>query len=307
MLVVYLKPRKPSTDPRARSLLQKAVRRGFPSVTKLVIRYLNEIGDSKWLQSRAVVITYEECWPLGINLFSNREFKDRSGILFDVCRREKQKDSAGLGALAYAYSQGDTSMLDCVPDKHLLKIVAEALRRPTDYFNWASAGLKSKSRINLVHAAQQHLPSATWPWDKACILASAVLASDNEIPSPADVECETGIEFPFWVALDKHTDEGKIAIRAVSKILKVPYRQVLWSSFYCESVQVNRLLPSPWFEAEKIWRLRKADLTPENADDLWLMAAPLMNHYLTEHALKLRDNIGLDANAHSPPIQSSLF
>src|SRR5262245_28296984 len=114
---MFLKPRKSSTDPRLRSLLQKAVRRGAVSIVERVAARLEAIGDTTWLRSRAVVITFEECWPLASSLSIDRPLASKLEMLVSVADAAKQKEAAGLGALAHAYREGDTSMLDAVPDQ----------------------------------------------------------------------------------------------------------------------------------------------------------------------------------------------
>ena len=182
---MYLRPQKPSTDPRLRSLLQKAVRRGYASLVERVVALLVSIGDSTWLRSRTVVITFEECWPLGRSLFLDRSLSSKVDALIATTRSTKQKDAAGLGALAHAYRAGDRSMLGIVPDKHLLRMVAESLDRPNDFFRWAHVAAEQKNSHRAVHAAQHYLSAATWEWDKACILAGALLAVRGCIPDIA--------------------------------------------------------------------------------------------------------------------------
>jgi hypothetical protein len=286
---MFLKPRKTSTDPRLRSLLQKAVRRGSVPVVERVAARLDAIGDTAWLRSRAVVITCEECWPLAASLSIDRHFRSKLEILSQVAKASKQKDAAGLGALAYAYREGDTSMLDVVPDQRALKIISEALARPKDFFAWSISQSHSAGNTEIIRNAEKYLPVATWQWDKACILATAFLSTTTEIltldaasaPQPAS-------DFPYWAALDKHTDEGKAALRDLAKPLGATYRQLIWASFYCESTQVNQLLPSPWFEAEREWRLRRAGLSWKSAAELWARARPVVQRRLEEEARELR-------------------
>lgn len=285
---MFLKPRKASTDPRLRSLLQKAVRRGFPPVVERVASHLNAIGDTTWLRSRTVVITCEECWPLADSLAIDQHLRSKLEILLRVAKACKQKDAAGLGALAYAYREGDVSMLNVVPDQRALKIICEALARPKDYFAWAVSQSPSARSIAAIRNAEKYLPVATWPWDKACILATAFLSEMRETPTvDAGLSPHLTSVFPYWAALDKHTDEGKAALRDAAKSLGVNYRQLIWSSFYCESAQVNHLLPSPWFEAEREWRLRRAGLSWESATELWERARPTVQQRLEGEAREL--------------------
>jgi hypothetical protein len=286
---MFLKTRKTSTDPRLRSLLQKAVRRGSIPVVERVAARLDAIGDTAWLRSRTVVITCEECWPLADSLSIDRHFESKLEILLRVAEAYKQKDAAGLGALTYAYREGDTSMLNVVPDQRALKIISEALARPKDFFAWAiSQGPSVRSR-ELIRNAEKYLPVATWQWDKACILATAFLSTNTETPTVDAVSMlQPPSDFPYWAALDKHTDEGKAALRDVAKPLGATYRQLIWASFYCESTRVNQLLPSPWFEAEREWRLRRAGLSWESAKELWERARLLVQQRLEHEARELR-------------------
>lgn len=305
---MFLKPRKISTDPRLRSLLQKAARRGFVSVVKRAATRLDAIGDRTWLRSRAVVITCEECWPIADSLAIDRSLSSKLDVLLRVAAAKKQKDAAGLGALAHAYSEGDSSMLNIVPDVRSLKIVSEALTRPKDYFVWAVLQNPSPQGVSIVRNAERYLPVATWQWDKACILASSFLAISGLIPEIIDFsEAQSEAAFPYWVALDKHTDEGKVALRDVAKILGVPYRQLIWCSFYCESAKVNELLPSPWFYAEREWRLGKAGLTWNSACEIWERARPALQYRLELATTELRGLIESSLPSSDAELQHSLI
>jgi hypothetical protein len=284
---MFLKSPKPSTDPRLRSLLQKASRRGYPHVVELAFTRLNQIGDRTWLRSRAIVITFEECWPLATFLSVNRQASSKWNALQSVAKAAKQKDAAGLGALAYAYKEGDRSMLDVVPDKRVLKIVSEALLRPREFFDWVVGQSKRQNTTDVIWSAQRYLPAATWQWDKACILAGALLATIDDMPTIEAGETPSG-EFPYWVALDKHTPQGKAALREVASQVNSSYRQLVWASFYFESASVNRLLPSPWWDAEKLWRFRRSGLSLREGEELWLRVRPLVRERLERESASLK-------------------
>lgn len=284
---MFLKTPRPSTDQRVRSLLQKAARRGYEKTVGYALKRLDLSGDRAWVRSRCVVITFEECWPLASQLVVDRDLSSRRTALLSVSRAAKNKDAAGLGALAYAYGEGDRTMLDCVPDQYLLKLVSEALKRPREFFQWVTGQSKTKESTNVIVNAQRYLPVATWQWDKACILAGALLATLHNVEAVAGET--TAEEFPYWVALDRHTPEGKEALGEVAKQLNEPYRQLIWASFYFESACVNRLLPSVWWEAEKNWRLRRAGLSANAAGNLWLRARPLIQQRLEGNAASLKD------------------
>lgn len=286
---MQLKPRKASTDPRLRSLLQKATRRGVVDIVERVVVHLDLIGDKYWLRSRTVVIAYEECWPLSQFLHLDRSLECKLRMLNLIANSTKQKDAAGLGALAYAYRQGDSSTLSFAPNQRMLRIVSEALRRPKDFLRWAQKQAGDEQSAQIIRAAQLYLPAATWEWDKACILAGGLLAAIGIVPISTDTTKKIDAEnFPYWVALDKHTDEGKVALREVAAKIGVSYRKLIWASFYCESAIVNKLEPSPWFAAECAWRLDRTGLTYEGAQELWSIASSHIQERLRPATAALR-------------------
>ena len=253
-------------------------------------RCLLAAGDKTWLRSRAVVITFEETWPLARSLRITKDHETKITALLQAARSTKQKDAAGLGALAFALHEGDRSMEDIVPSERDLRIVSEALSRPPAFFEWARSECRKEAETRLVEVAQQYLPAATWGWDKATILAGAFLAASSGVPDLPPAETAE-FEFPYWVALDKHTPEGKEALRRVGATYGERYRQLIWSGFYFESAVVNALKPSPWFEAERNWRLRKAGLTPESAKELWDRVRPALQADLADRADSLRERL----------------
>jgi len=287
---MFLKKRKASTDPRLRSLLQKAVRRGAPQVVEATARCLLALGDKTWLRSRAVVITFEEAWPLAQSLRITQDHETKIIALLSAARSAKQKDAAGLGALAFAFHEGDKSMEDVVPSRRDLRIVSEAVSRPAEFFGWATTQCRSECEASVVRVAREYLPAATWGWDKATILAGAFLAVSAGLPPLPPGEL-MGTDFPYWVALDKHTPEGKEALHQVGVSQGERYRQLIWASFYCESAVVNRLCPSVWFAAEREWRLRKAGLTLDAAAQLWSRVGPALQAHLGPMADELRKRV----------------
>lgn len=265
---MFVKRHKVTTDPRLRSLIQKAVRRGYTDVVEAASHRLYEYGDRKWLRSRAVVITFEECWPLAKHLSLEPGLESKLRVLQKVAQTTKQKDAAGLGSLAYAFSEGERGVLEFVPDVRAVEIVAEAVSQPKAFFDWIQARCQSAEALHIVDIAQRYLPAATWGWDKACIIAGAFLAATCTIPDCRHNSVTDGV-FPYWVALDKHTPQGKAALRQVAQENGISYRQLMWSSFYYESAKVNAMEESPWWSAEKAWRLANAGIGITGAEELW--------------------------------------
>jgi hypothetical protein len=259
-------------------------------------------GARDQLASRTVVITFEECWPLAAALSVNRELSSKREALQRVTKASKQRDAAGLGALAHAYQEVDQSMLDCVPDRYTLKIVSEALLRPNAFFGWVLSQSRTEESTNVILAAQRYLPAATWQWDKACILAGALLSTLGEVPMVESGDMPS-TEFPYWVAIDKHTPEGKVVLHEVAKEMHSSYRRLIWANFYCESAHVNQLLPSPWWSAEKTWRLRRADLSLDAAEDLWSRARPFGRQRLEGPAAALKELLEANESRDGAPIR----
>ena len=285
---MFLKKPKDSTDPALRSLVQKAARRGYGATVETVARRLFEIGDKTWLRSRAVVITCEGCWPLAHTLSLERGAESKIAALLRVTKAVKQKDAIGLGAMAYAYHEGDQSVLEGLESTTAVRIVSEALSRPPAFFEWALSQKMDAERERVVKAAKAYLAAATWGWDKTCILAGAYFAATHELPKVRNASPLVEGIFPYWVALDKHTPQGKAALHKVARGFGISYRKLIWAGFYFEGAKVNALEISPWWEAERTWRLQKAGMTVDSAAALWDQIRPALEHEIGPEAAKLK-------------------
>jgi len=199
------------------------------------------------------------------------------------------EDAAGLGALAYAFHEGDMSVIEGMDDPNAVRFVSEALSRPGAFFDWAESRCVSGEQHQVVRAAKAYLAAATWGWDKTCILAGAYLASSGAVPKMgiADTQCDEA--FPYWVALDKHTPQGKMALHAASAELGIPYRKIIWAGFYFESAKTNALAKSPWWEAERKWRLNKAGLSLDTASEVWAQARPILRRLISREEADLQE------------------
>jgi len=280
------KPR-PETDQACRSLLQKAVRRGNTELTKVVAEHLAKTGDKEWLKNRLSVIVFEECWVLGGNLKFTKD-ENITEVLIKTARSVKIKDAAGLGSLGYALSQGDFSVLCNLSSDRDIKIISEAIKRPHDFWEWVINECPDEEKLAIVNSAYKGFKRGGWPWDRAFMQASAYLSVVDSLP---EVYCSESIsqidDFPFWIAIDKHTSKGKEALREVSKIFKIPYRQITWASFYCESAITNQSSTSYWWTREVDWRLGKVGLTLDTASKLWKLVSPTISKILQPEAKKL--------------------
>jgi len=303
-----MRPKKlsPTTDPALRSLLQKAVRRGSDALVESTARRLISSGDSTWLRSRTVIITFEEAWPSGEHLALTRDHDSKIDMLKRVSRSRKQKDAAGMGAMAFALHEGDKSMLDLAPSRRTLRLVSEGLERPSAFFGWLMTQCRDEASRRVVGVATRYVSAAGWGWDKATILAGAFLAATGGVPRLA-TGSPTRAEFPYWVALDKHTPQGKAAFERASRTCGTKARQISWASFYCESASVDVLESSPWFECERSWRLRKVGLNFESALDLWERVRPELQSELEVEACRLRAAVEGHPTNVDPGRSAALF
>ncbi len=137
----------PQTHQACRSLLQKAVRRGSISLIHKIAHRLQSIGDADWLKTRTAIITFEECWPLGTNLHLKTDFEGILATLTEVARTVKVKEAAGLGVLAYEFSDGDTSVLSGTPeDQHIRSMAAATAEHGLYYRNTESRVVCTRGR-----------------------------------------------------------------------------------------------------------------------------------------------------------------
>jgi hypothetical protein len=285
-----------NTDQLARSLIQKAIRRNQPDIADATFQYLaKKPTELKWLRARLAVWTFEEAWPYGCKVsFGTNETENRDHIRA-LCSVIKNKDAAGLGSLAYALSEGDQSVLDGGEDDWLIHNVAWALEG-TQYKDYrqrllAQSETKTRDQKDLVENAIKGSKRAGWPWDKAFAYAAGLLAVDDVVPKLNEIAIETDEPFPFWIAIDKHTQLGKETIKRVAKEMSIDANTALWLSFYFESAVCSELSYSPWWEREKAWRMSKLGIDLEHALMTWVTMRPMVEDYLAIEAEELRQRV----------------
>lgn len=278
------------THQACRSLLQKVVRRGNIHLAKQVAEHLHAIGDGNWLRKRTAIIAFEECWPLGGSFSAIRDLASTVEVLTRIANSVKVKDAAGLGTLAYVLSKGDQSVLSGDSDDRHVKVVAEAIRRPADFWIWAAAEASTDQQVSVLESAQSTFRKGGWPWDRAFLLAATYIAVREGVPEIRNA-AQTSKPFPFWVALDKHTPLGREALHAAAKMLNLPARQVLWASFYFESAAVNSATESLWWAKEVRWRLQRVGLDYETGTSLWYKVKPTVIQLVEQESENLQWHI----------------
>ncbi|UCF91149.1 MAG: hypothetical protein JSW39_23195 [Desulfobacterales bacterium] len=282
---------QPFTEAHYRSLLQKAVRRGNTQLVFTTSALLESLSARRenWLRTRAAIITFEECWPLGRELVFNRKLHSKVAALIKVTQSAKTRDATGLGYLAFALVEGDRSVLTGSADDRHLKIVANAVQRPDDFWQWIDRQNKTPEQASLVAKAIQYRQAGS-PMDKAVIQAAAYLAVTGEIPSirPSDAADQV---FPYWVVFDKHTPEGQRALRDVARDLHIPLPQLEWTHFYFEGALTNCALASKWWDGLCRWHFNKIGLALEEAYLLWEPAKPQVMEALAGESRTLHNEL----------------
>lgn len=278
-------------EAKYRSLLQKAVRRGHADLvltTSALLESLNSRGKN-WYRTRTAIITFEECWPLGSELIFNRKFHSKVAALIKVTRAAKSRDAAGLGYLANALIEGDTAVLNGTSDDKHVKIIANAINRPDDFWNWIAARKAPGKQLMLAKNAMR-FKNVGLPPDRAVIQAAAYLATIDELPSgkqgpPMDQA------FPYWAAFDKHTPEGKLVLRDVARDLHIPPPQLEWAFFYFEGAKTNGEIPSKWWDRNCRRNFKKTGLPIEEAHLLWEPVKPQVIDALAGYSRDLQKEL----------------
>ncbi|WP_256818721.1 hypothetical protein ACSC9T_02115 [Pseudomonas putida] len=281
-----------TSDQICRSLLQKAVRRCSVDVTERATVQLIRKGDSVWLKNRLGVIAFEETWAFSRKL----QFTTDEELLIKqyqaLASSSKNKDAAGLGSLGYELSKGASSILrkNDPANKHI-KIIAEAVRRPDDFWRWARQLKPGQDGLKFIENAELGFKLAGWPWDKAFAIASAYLFIIDDTPEVIAHNSLPSTDFPFWVAIDKHTSIGKRALAKCAEKFNLNPTTLGWIQFYLESAKCANLQHSPWWEREKSWRLEKEGICYDKAEIIWHNSSIFLHELLVSQETKLQNEL----------------
>ena len=285
-------PKDPSAvDDRYRSLLQKAVRRGHPELVSTIsalIENLN-IHSRGWFEKRAAFIVFSECWPLGCEMLFTKRFPSKVAALIRVARARKARDATGLGLLAYALAQGETSVLNHSVGDHAVKLIAKAIRHPGDFWEWVPAQAADHRCQALIANAGRYREGGR-PHDKAVVQAAAYLAVNAPLPDPTPAPAADD-PFPHWVVFDRHTSEGKRALRDVARDLHIPLPQLEWCFYYFEGAAANAETPSPWWRRYCQWHFDRVGMREEEARLLWEPSRAQIADALAEDGRRLQSDI----------------
>ena len=304
MGIIIGTPHKQDIDSRFRSLLQKAVRRGNVELVYTTSAFLESLTgrEKNWFRNRTAVITFEECWPLGATLVFTKKFHSKVAALVQVAKMQKARDATGLGFLAYELAKGDRTVFDGAPDDRHIRIVANAIQRPDDFWKWLDQHITDGAERVLIENAMRFRNMGR-PRDRAVVQAAAYLTASAGLPEirPAD---DTATAFPYWVALDTHTPQGKRVLNDVARDLHISLKQLEWTFFYFEGSITNGTVTSVWWDRICRWHFRKIGLPSEEAHLLWEPAKPQLMRALAEESRQLHGELYAWKLAHRDRIET---
>lgn len=285
-----------------RSLLQKAVRRGSISATEKTVVHLLLQGDEIWLRNRLGVIASEEAWQYisKINFSSSQELVIEQYL--SLASVYKNKNAAGLGILAYELSKGDISCLQRSPEDRRIKIVAEAIKRPDDFWRWIEKLNPNESIF--IKNSKIGFNYAGWPWDKAFLIAAAYLYVCGDFEELIAHNSPGKNSFPYWVAMDKHTAVGKCELETCASILKINKNTLGWIQFYLESSKCTCLKDSIWWTREKSWRFKSIGITEKRAETIWQDASYLLRNNLLKKSLEIENTLNESFNIYKSHLKN---
>jgi hypothetical protein len=248
-----------------RSLLQKAVRRGNEAVVEKVIKYLFSVDDTAWLKKRLFVMIYEECWTLGNELTATNLTEDYKKITRSV----KNKNAAGLASLAWHCKNGDLDIFQGMTSEYIdnVQSVAYGIESPDKYWKFIENESGYQKNRYRIESAQLATPKASFDYDKALMYAAACLSVEEEIPETiVSVSCEE--DFPYWIALDKHTEKGRSLITDASKKIGLDPYTGMQLAFIMEGALCNEMVDAPYWNHYVNWRIKKMGPAVARWDEL---------------------------------------
>ena len=206
-----------------------------------------------------------------------------------TARALKNKAAAGLGSLAYALSTGDRSVLKGNAEDRPIRIVANAIERPDDFYEWAIKQQRGPAVTMLVKNGAR-FGNMGQPVEKACAKAAVYLAIEEGCPKVSFDAIKQG-DFPYWTVFDQHTREGNRVLHDIARDLHIPLNLLEWTFFYYEGGVAEGERPSKWWRRMCRWRFRKAGLSPDESFLVWEPVKRQLMEALAEDAHILHKDI----------------
>jgi hypothetical protein len=267
---------EPSQYEIERSLLQKAVRRGNEELVEKVFNYLLNNGNKKWLQDRLAVMTYEECWTYGSQMIIESNEHKLMGQYKTLARTVKNKNAAGLATLASKFNEGDQSALvGDTRQQKAIQSVANAITQQVEFWGWIKTEQEYNTNKQRIDAAESHM-NKVGDKEKVMMLAAVYLSVKYPIPATTFMNPNNNPNFPYWIALDKHTSIGLQIISDASKKINLQPYDGNQLAFYFPGTLCNKITDSSFFELAKRWQFKHMGFDCEQAKEKWLELRPLI-------------------------------
>lgn len=270
MSILSTEENKVSSNAIMRSLLQKAVRRNDSELIKKIIAYLIHNNDQEWIRKRLAVMVYEDSWAYGMNVSFENKPEFLISQYLNLAETVKNKEACSLGLMAFIVSEGDKSILYNLSKEEIkhIKYLVHAIQRPNDFWSWIIKETSNDfNKSKFISKSFESVKKASWQWDKSFVIAGAYLAFINEVPKISISKFK--IDTPLWVGIDKHTYQGKKAIRTAANQKNINEEIALWVSFQCEGAICNEVEEGLWFKKLLNWELNKYRLSLDEANNIW--------------------------------------
>ena len=276
------------------SLLQKAVRRAEVELVAKLVKYLISIDDFTWLKNRLAVITYEECWTYGSQLYNDENQHKVLEQYLELTATVKNKNAAGLATLASKYHEGDwTALVGDQDQAGAIEVVANAITSPDDFWKWIRNQKRTYGKHHgRIESAKKAITKAKFKTDKAMMYAAAYFSAKDEVPKTAPAQPQNSPNFPYWVAIDKHTNMGRVAFLDAYQMVDLLLVDAQTITFYLEGSKCNQIANSPYWDLAKQWNFdRMNDLTPQMIHAKWEEFKPVFIKLTKSRADEVREII----------------
>jgi len=275
-----------------RSLLQKAVRRGNNYVIDKVFRYLLLNDNKLWLKKRLVVMGYEECWSFAnkINInCSNYELLEQYKTL---ARTIKNKNADGLADLARKLNEYEYSALvGNEQEQKAIQSVANSMKYPEKYWKWIRTQPLYREHKFRIEQAKRDVNKKTISDDSSMMYAAAYLATKYPIPETQSMDPDNDSNFPYWIAVDKHTSVGREIYIEACRSIDLPAVRGMHLGFYLEGGVCNQVANSPFWDHMVNWYLNHIHFTMDEAREKWEELKPILIDLTKDSVNEMLDRI----------------
>jgi len=252
----------------------------------MVVKYLLNLGNTKWLHNRLPIMVYEECWSVGNQI--------TSGNLLDqyvaLAQTKKNKDAAGLATLATKLHEGNWKAFRGTKEQRdAINSVKNAIDNPNEFWKWARDN--GAGHIGRINAAKAAVTKANFDTDKLMMVAAAYFSAKDLLPLTAQAQPLNSPHFPYWIAFDKHTDYGREVISEAAQKIDIYPSRARQLAFYLEGAVCNEITNSPYWQLAKDWQMEKMGYTYSQAKIIWEQLKPVIIELTKKQADELKDRI----------------